>query len=122
MRPSPAGQGKAANLATTVWFKWGTTSSYGQTTGPGTFNNWTGVSHVTAAINGLVANQTCHFALMASNEFGLDQGADQMFIAGGRSTVWGDDNFKQTNQPPALGNLVAVAGGVENSRWSVRQI
>ncbi|OHA73165.1 MAG: hypothetical protein A3B24_00775 [Candidatus Wildermuthbacteria bacterium RIFCSPLOWO2_01_FULL_48_16] len=65
--------GGAANA--TVWFEWGTTVSYGNSTTPvtktstGTFN---------ASITNLVGGTTYHFRAVAQN-FGTAYGADQQF-------------------------------------------
>jgi len=65
-------------LATTVYFEYGTTTSYGLTTA---IQNKTGDTYqnVAANINGLAASTTYHFRIVATNSAGTRNGSDRTF-------------------------------------------
>ncbi len=65
-------------LTTTVYFQYGTTTSYGLTTA---IQNKTGNTYQTvgANISGLAANTTYHFRIVATNGAGTRYGADRTF-------------------------------------------
>jgi len=65
-------------LATTVYFQYGTTTSYGNTTAHQTQTGST-YRNVTANISGLSANTTYHFRIVATNSVGTRYGADRTF-------------------------------------------
>jgi len=65
-------------LTTTVYFQYGTTTSYGLTTA---IQSKTGntYQHVAATIGGLTASTTYHFRIVATNSNGTRYGADRTF-------------------------------------------
>ena len=65
-------------LTTTVYFQYGTTTSYGLTTAP---QSKTGniYQNVTANISGLTASTTYHFRIVATNSAGTRYGSDRTF-------------------------------------------
>jgi hypothetical protein len=65
-------------LTTTVYFRYGTTISYGRTTTP---HNQTGNTfrNISANINGLSANTRYHFRIVATNSAGTRYGSDRTF-------------------------------------------
>src|SRR5437868_10965266 len=65
-------------LTTTVYFQYGTSTSYGLTTA---IQSKTGDTYqnVVATIGGLTANTTYHFRIVATNSAGTRYGADQTF-------------------------------------------
>jgi plastocyanin len=66
--------------ATKYFFKWGTTTGYGQTTGSLPVAGEDHVSHpALAVLKGLVPGTTYHFQLVAENKSGTVPGADRMF-------------------------------------------
>jgi hypothetical protein len=65
-------------LSTTVYFQYGTTTSYGFTTSVQTKSGNTNQS-VSANISGLAASTTFHFRIVATNSGGTTRGADRTF-------------------------------------------
>ncbi|MBK7029757.1 MAG: fibronectin type III domain-containing protein [Bacteroidales bacterium] len=72
-----------SGLATTYYFQYGTTTSYGSVTS--TISAGSGASAVTvsANISGLITGQTYHFRLVATNTDGTSNGSDLTFVPGG---------------------------------------
>jgi hypothetical protein len=65
-------------LVTTVYFQYGTTTSYGSTTASQTKTGNTYQS-ASANISGLAASTTYHFRIVASNSHGISYGSDRTF-------------------------------------------
>jgi plastocyanin len=65
-------------LNTTVYFQYGTTTSYGLTTSPQSKTGNT-YQNVIAGISGLTASTTYHFRIVATNSAGTVYGTDQTF-------------------------------------------
>jgi hypothetical protein len=65
-------------VTTTVYFQYGTTTSYGSTTPPQTKTGNT-YQNVSANISGLSASTTYHFRIVATNSAGTRYGADRTF-------------------------------------------
>ncbi len=65
-------------LTTTVYFQYGTTTSYGLTTAPQSKSGNTYRS-VSANISGLTASTTYHFRIVATNSSGTRYGSDRTF-------------------------------------------
>jgi hypothetical protein len=65
-------------LTTTVYFQYGTTTSYGSTTASHSFTGKTTQS-VSANISGLTASTTYHFRIVGTNSGGTNYGADRTF-------------------------------------------
>ncbi len=63
----------------TVWFQWGTSTNYSNTTYI-TTQNYSGT--FSGQITGLIANQTYHFRAVAQNTAGTTYGQDLQFTAG----------------------------------------
>ena len=63
---------------TTVYFQWGTTTSYGHTT-PGQTQTGNTSRPITANISGLSASHLYHFRIVATNGGGTSFGADRTF-------------------------------------------
>ena len=64
--------------STTVYFKWGTTTSYGHTTTAQTKTGNTSLP-ITANISGLTTHHTYHFRIVATNSAGTRTGSDLTF-------------------------------------------
>ncbi|PWU22155.1 MAG: hypothetical protein C5B50_00080 [Verrucomicrobia bacterium] len=67
------------NLATTAWFQWGTTISYGTNTIPITLSATNSALTITNTISGLAPGATYHFRLVATNSNGTTFGTDSQF-------------------------------------------
>ena len=65
-------------LTTTVYFQYGATTSYGNTTGSQTKSGNT-YQNVSANISGLSANTVYHFRIVATNSLGTRYGSDRTF-------------------------------------------
>lgn len=67
-------------LATSVWFEWGATKNYGNTTAIQSIGSGGTAVSINAAISGLTAGTTYHFRVVASNSSGISYGANQTFV------------------------------------------
>lgn len=65
--------------ATTCYFQYGTTTSYGKVTPTQSKGSGTANVAVTAALTGLTANTTYHYKLVAANSAGTAYGVDKSF-------------------------------------------
>lgn len=83
--PSDATRGSARlngtvnpqSQATTYYFRYGTTTSYGLQTSPASAGSGSGVVAVNANVSGLTADTTYHYQLVATNNGGTSFGTDQ---------------------------------------------
>jgi hypothetical protein len=66
--------------ATTVYFQYGTRSSYGSTTSSQNIGNGVVVSTASSNVTGLRSGRTYHFRVVAVNSAGTTYGADQTFV------------------------------------------
>jgi plastocyanin len=82
--------------ATKYFFKWGTTGSYGQETSMQSAGEGTAGVPVSATLKGLASGTTYHFRLIAENEKGSAEGADETFTT--------------TSPPPPPGPPTATTG------------
>lgn len=69
-------------LATDYYFKWGTTTSYGNVTTTTSAGSGLANATINANISGLIPGSTYHFQLVAANTDGSASGSDLTFIAG----------------------------------------
>jgi hypothetical protein len=65
-------------LTTTVYFQWGTTTSYGHTT-PAQTQTGNTYRPITVNISGLTTHHTYHFRIVATNSAGTRMGSDRTF-------------------------------------------
>ncbi len=99
---------------TFVFFEYGLTDQYGQATTPRGIGNGADPALVLQAIDGLVAGETYHFRIVASNSLGTSFGEDQTFETGLSSPL-----AKTGDASPLLNGLVRVAGSVRTLGGSV---
>jgi len=74
---------------TTVYFEWGTDTSYGNSTSPQSIGSGTGDVSVSANINRLSTNTTYHYRVVATNAYGTTYGDDMSFTTTGGKYVSG---------------------------------
>ncbi|MGB9112102.1 MAG: peptidoglycan-binding protein [Acidimicrobiales bacterium] len=74
-----AGTVNPGGLATTYYFEWGRTRSFGSTTPVESAGDGSSGVAVTATISGLLPNRTYDFTLVASNSLGTTTGETQLF-------------------------------------------
>lgn len=80
--------------ATTYYFRYGTTTSYGLQTSPASAGSGTGVVAVNAQVSGLTADTTYHYQLVAQNSGGTSYGTDQTVITtSSQAVVLGHEGF-----------------------------
>jgi len=99
---------------TVAWFQWGTSATYGNQTPPVGVGGSFGVVYVSSQLTNLVMNQPYHYRVAVSNVTGVVYGFDQIFDEAG-VVSWGADYAYQTNVPPGLTNVVAIAGAFDHS-------
>jgi subtilisin-like proprotein convertase family protein/N-acetylneuraminic acid mutarotase len=75
-------------LATSAYFEWGSTTSYGNTTPLQSLGNGTGDVGVSATLSGLTANTTYNFRLVASNAAGTTLGSNLAFTTPSTPPPW----------------------------------
>jgi len=78
---NPSGQ------STTYWFKYGTTTAYGQETSHESAGSGSSTISKLAAISGLAPETTYNFQMVAENGTGETKGANRTFTTGGPPTV-----------------------------------
>ena len=84
-------------LPTTYYFRWGTTTAYGNTTPPGSLSIM-GLSGVSSALSGLGPGMTYHYQLIATNTAGSASGGDQWFTTPSIISIDGHEfTFATTN-------------------------
>ncbi len=90
-------------FATTYYFQWGTTTSYGNNTTSTAAGSGTTTLPETAAISGLTGGTTYHFRIVAVNTDGTSYGADMTFVPGQAVVT--------TTSATAIGLTTATSGG-----------
>jgi hypothetical protein len=77
--------------ATTWWFEYGTSTSYGSKTATKSAGSGTVAANVSAPISGLTAGRTYHFRLVATSDAGTTHGGDATFATSGAPSVTTED-------------------------------
>jgi plastocyanin len=115
--PATAIGGKKATLAgsvnprghlTTYYFKYGTTTAYGQETTHKTASGTTS-ANLSEPVTGLTPETTYHFQLVAESESGPSMGADQQFTTFGKPLV-------TTGQASGITDVAATLAGSVNAQ------
>lgn len=96
-------------LATEYFFKYGTTTSYGQTTGKTAVGSGTSAVAASTGVTGLSAATTYHFKLVAENSSGTTEGGDVTFTTPGPPLA-------TTSTATPVGNTTATLRGSVNPR------
>jgi hypothetical protein len=76
-----------SSRATTWYFDYGTSTSYGKKTTTGNAGSGTSAIAVAAPVTGLTSGRTYHFRLVATSDAGTSRGSDRTFVASGAPTV-----------------------------------
>jgi len=93
--------------ATTFYFEYGTSTSYGAKTPAASAGAGTSAKSVAAAVGGLTGGATYHFRLVAANATGTTTGADQTFTTSGKPV-------SQTGTPTGVtGTSATLTGTVD---------
>ena len=74
------GRANLNNGETTVYFEWGTSTSYGNTTAPQAIGSGAAMLPFSAALSGLSGATEYHFRAVATNSKGTAFGADEVFL------------------------------------------
>lgn len=107
-------------LTTDYYFKWGTSTSYGNVTITNSAGSGSADLAVNASITGLTPGTTYHFCLVASNGDGTSSGNDITFIPG-QAEVTTSDITSITATTATGGGIVTSDGGSATARgicWS----
>ena len=72
-----------SSRATTWYFDYGTSTSYGKKTTTGDAGSGTSAIAVAAPVTGLTGGRTYHFRLVATSDAGTSRGTDRTFVASG---------------------------------------
>lgn len=76
-----------SSRATTWYFQYGTSTSYGSKTSPKDAGSGTSSVPVSAGVAGLKSGTTYHFRLVATSDAGTTRGSDQRFVPAASPTV-----------------------------------
>src|SRR5712692_1791384 len=76
-----------SSRATSWYFEYGTSTSYGTKTPVKAAGSGTSPVAVSAPVTGLTSGRTYHFRLVATSDAGTSRGADQTFVASAAPTV-----------------------------------
>jgi hypothetical protein len=87
---------------TVAWFDWGTDTNYGNIAGVTVVPAGASAAAVSGAVSGLSTNYLYHYRLVATNDYGLAYGADQVFAIAVLNT--------NDSGPGSLRQVIAMAG------------
>ena len=99
-------------LATTYYFQYGTTTSYGLTTSSTSAGSGTSAVAESATLTGLTPNTTYDFRIVATNSAGTTDGANQSF------TTVADSPSVTTNAATGISTTAATLNGSVNPHGS----
>ncbi|NVO21709.1 MAG: hypothetical protein HXX13_18565, partial [Bacteroidetes bacterium] len=98
-------------LATTYYFQYGLTTSYGSTTTSTSAGSGSTAVAVSAALTGLTAGATYHYRIAGTNTDGTNYGVDMSFTALGAATVTTTAASSITQTTATSGGTVTSDGG-----------
>jgi len=105
------GMANPCTWPTVAWFEYGATTDYGSSTPATTVGGGSAVGHLSATISGLAPQEVFHYRLVASNRMGVAYGMNRLFTTGRKVAAWGENWYGQTDIPPSLTNVTAIAAG-----------
>ena len=97
-------------LATTYYFQWGTTPSYGNNTTSASAGSGATAVAVSANLTGLTSGTTYHFSLVATNSDGTSTGSDLTFTPGAAVVTTTAASVITTNSATSGGNVISDGG------------
>lgn len=103
-------------LATTYYFQWGTTTSYGTNTTATSAGSGTSALSFSEPISGLIAGTTYHFRIVATNADGTNYGSDMSFSPGLASVTTAPATAITTNTATSGGNVLTDGGSAVTAR------
>ncbi len=103
-------------LATSYYFQWGTSTSYGNTTSTQSAGSGTSNVAVNAPISGLSGGTTYHFRLVATNSDGTTNGSDLTFTPGAASVTTTAATAITTTTATTGGNVITDGGYTVTAR------
>lgn len=103
-------------LATSYYFQWGTSTSYGNTTSTQSAGSGTSNLAVNAPISGLSGGTTYHFRLVAANSDGTTNGSDLTFTPGAASVTTTAATAITTTTATSGGNVITDGGYAVTAR------
>jgi hypothetical protein len=96
--------------ATTWYFEYGTSTSYGSKTPARSAGSGTTATSVSAAVSGLKPGRIYHFRLVATSDAGRSRGTDRTFSTAGPPTVLTSSPSSLTHKSARLNGKVAPNG------------
>ncbi len=98
------------SLATTYYFEYGSSTSYGKKTASTSAGSGTSAKSVSAQVTGLTPGKTYHFRLVATNASGRSNGADAVFAADPGPDVTTEEPMEVTSSSAVLRGTVDANG------------
>lgn len=99
------------NAATTAWFEYGPTTSFGYKTAAQDVGSGSVTVPISATINGLNPNTTYYYRAVAQNAYGSSDGATLTFTTGGGVT----NTATQTSSTYSTASILSALGG----NWTI---
>jgi hypothetical protein len=96
--------------ATSVYFQYGTSTSYGSRTATKSAGSGTTVTAVSAAVSGLRPGRVYHFRLVARSDAGTSRGVDRTFSTAGPPTVVTGPASSVTHRSARLNGTISPNG------------
>ncbi|MCX6277795.1 MAG: hypothetical protein NT004_06840 [Bacteroidetes bacterium] len=103
-------------LATTYYFQWGTTTSYGTNTTTTSAGSGAVAVSVNANLTGLTGGTTYHYRLTATNSDGTSYGSDFTFTPGAAAVTTTAATFITLNSASSGGNVTTDGGSTVTAR------
>jgi hypothetical protein len=103
-------------LATTYYFEWGTTVSYGNTTTTASAGSGSSSIAVSAGLTSLTSGVTYHFRIVATNADGTSTGSDLTFAPGLASVTTTAASSVTMTSATSGGNVITDGGSAVTAR------
>jgi hypothetical protein len=103
-------------LATTYYFEWGTSSSYGSTSSVISAGSGSTAQNVNTSLSSLTPGTTYHYRVVATNADGSSYGENMTFSPGGAQLTTTAISSVQTNSAISGGNITSDGGSPITAR------